>query len=316
MVDVEVVQTVVLPEGQVPSHVQELDDGIIVASRDKLQELRLREAVARLGLGLADGDLDGGLGVAARHQPGEVDILGGAVQPDESAPGRADLDVGVLDLLPVRLHLERPVVEVAVHVRLGERRLQQNKGGLVVDVHELLLGFAHSLPEGEGALPNNVDELKLLRELLQPVYCCQYVAVGHSRGRGAEGEGVTHQEGAGLLVDLRCLGELDGQARPLQGVGAGHRDGDLVGEAVASIDGGFEGCGVQPALGGDLDNHLEGVGGGAVHGQAAAAIPLLHHRGQGARRCRGNREAENAGRAALNGVHGGVGPAGTGPAGL
>ena len=48
-----------------------------------------------------DGDLDGGLGVAARHQPGEVDILGGAVQPDELAPGRADLDVGVLDLLPV-----------------------------------------------------------------------------------------------------------------------------------------------------------------------------------------------------------------------
>ena len=183
--------------------------------------------------------------VEAAHKAREVGDLGRAVQLDQTAPGGDDLDVVVLDLLPLGLHLEGPVsaIPAAHHVGLvllvagrGILGLEYHEHGLVVDVAELDLRLAHRLPEIEVTLADDVDELILLGEFLELLERRQDVAVRHGGRGGGEAVGVVHKERARLLVFLGRLGELELEAGSGDLILAIDGDGDLVREGVSPVD--------------------------------------------------------------------------------
>mgnify|MGYP007127288530 CR=1 FL=1 len=113
MVDEEVLQTRIAPEGKEARLVQHLDDGVVQAGGEQLLQCIRRDAEASLGPGLADALRHARLGVQAGNDAREVDDLNAAVQPYQTAPCGADLDVGILNLAAGILQAQRPVGEIS-----------------------------------------------------------------------------------------------------------------------------------------------------------------------------------------------------------
>ena len=207
MIDEVVVLPVVLPEGEEAREIEELDDVVVQLHGERLLELCLADAEARLLPGLADGGLDAGLRIEAGDEAREVGDLRRAVQLDETAPGGDDLDVVVPHLLRLCLHLEGPVGEIALlaaasdngassaaRAGRGEGGLEDEEHRLVEDLEKLDLRLADRLPEGEIALADDVGELVLLGEVLELRDGVEDVPVRHGRGGSGEGVGVVHEE--------------------------------------------------------------------------------------------------------------------------
>ena len=304
MVGEEVLQTRVAPEGKEARLVQHLDDGVVQASGEQLLQCIRRDAEAGLGPGLADALRHARLGVQAGNDAREVDDLNAAVQPYQTAPCGADLDVGILNLAAGILQAQRPVGEISG----GVGGLHEDEEGLVVLRGKLIADLAHGFPQIQIAPAHHMQPLELLREVFNLAGCCQGVALRHGRGRGAEAPHIAHLEGAVRL--LQCRRKGDGESGPGQVIFARHRHGDLVAEIVAAVDGIGEGRGVEGALGGDLHHHRKGVIGAAGRRECAAALALFLHLPDGAR-CRGShRKAVHPGGAKLDGIHDGVGQRG------
>lgn len=133
-----------------------------------------------------------------------------------------------------------------------------------------------------------MDELELLIEVPELLNGGQDVPVCHRGGDGLEGIGIPCQEGTGLLLRLRRLRKLEGQAGAGDLISTRYGHGDLIGIAEAAVNGDREGRGIEPALAGDLHDDGKGVGGRPLYGQAAAAAALVCHLAGASRRAGGN----------------------------
>lgn len=83
--------------------------GVVQAGGEQLLQCIRRDAEAGLGAGSCRCSPHARLGVQAGNDAREVDDLNAAVQPYQTAPCSADLNISVLDLIPGLLQAQRPV---------------------------------------------------------------------------------------------------------------------------------------------------------------------------------------------------------------